>query len=409
MSTQSVRVAVGTASGLVRHAPLAWCLLALATTVAYVVLVLVGPHPAEPFPVARGDVVIAPIGLTFAVVGALLARRLPTNPIGWLLGAFGATFAFGRFGEVYAAQGLVAGATRPGAAVANWLVVYGWAFGQLALAMALLHFPTGTLPSRRWRPLRVVAIVLAGMLVVVSALLWPVRHHATLLVDTSAFPPLAAAITAVVELPVLLTTLAAVVSLVPRHRSADAVGRLQLRWLFAATGLVVTGLAILLVTDSNPNDGAPLVAMSVLGLGMLGIPVSIAVAVLRYRLYEIDRLLSRTAAWSIVSVVLVGTYFAVVVALQSLLRPVVGEGDVPVALATLVAAASARPLLRHVRGFVDRRFNRAQYDAARTVETFARDLRDEVSLEAIVTGLRATTTSTVQPAVVGVVLVERRR
>lgn len=392
---------------VVRRAPVAWLVLSTVATIVFVVLSVSGPHLDGEFVVAPGDVAIAPIGLAFAAVGAVVALRLPRHPVGWLLGVFGTSFACGRAAEVHVAQGLLAGASRPGAVVLNWLLAYAWAFGQLALAMALLHFPTGRLPSPRWRPLRWLAIALVPALVALTGLLWPVRADPSLLIDTSAFPPLADALAGFLEVPVLLTTVLAAVSLVPRYRAADPVGRLQLRWLFVAVVPVVVGFGALLATGGNPNGVAPPAALVLLGLGFTAIPVSIAVAVLRYRLWDLGRVVSRGVEYVAVSLVLVGLYLVAVIALQSVLRPVVGEGDLPVALATLVAAAAARPVLRTVQSAVDRRFNRAHYDATRTVDAFARSLRDEVSRDAVVDGLRRVAAETLGPEAVGVVLVGR--
>lgn len=392
---------------LARVAPLLWLALSVAATGAFVGLVLAGPHLDDGFVVAPSDAAIAPIGLSFAVVGAIVARRLPSHPVGWLLGAFGTSFAVGRFAEVHAAQGLLAGAPRPGAAVLNGLVVYGWALGQLALAMALLHFPDGHLPSPRWRPLRWVALALVPVLLLLTALVWPVRADPSLLTSTSAFPPLADTLAGFVEIPVLLTTVLSAASLVPRYRSADLIGHLQLRWLFVAVLFVLAGFATLMATGSNPNGDAPPAALVLLALGLTAIPSSIAVAVLRYRLWDLGRLVSRGVGYVVVSIVLLGVYLVTVIGLQSLLRPLVGAGDLPVALATLVSAAAARPVLRAVQSAVDRRFNRAHFDASRTIDRFARSLRDEVSRDAVVDGLRHVASQTLGPDGVGVVLVAR--
>lgn len=394
---------------LVRAAPPSWLALTVVATGVFVGLVLAGPHiDHRLFVVAPSDVAIAPIGLAFALIGAIVARRLPAHPVGWLLGAFGTSFALGRAAEVYAAQGLIAGAPRPGAAAVNGLVVHGWALGQLALAMALLHFPNGELPSQRWRPLRWLAVALARLPVLLTMLVWPVRAEPSLLKDMSAYPPVADTLAGIVETPVLLVTILAALSLVPRYRSADVVGRLQLRWLFVAVLLVVTGFGVLMLTGSSPNGDAPAVALVALALGLTAIPASIAVAVLRYRLWDLGRLVSRGVEYAVVSVVLVGVYLVAVIGLQALLRPVVGEGDLPVALATLASAAVARPVLRAVQSVVNRRFNRAHYDASRTVDEYARSLRDEVSRDAIVDGLQRVARQTLGPDGVGVVLVGRR-
>lgn len=346
----------------------------------------------------------------------VLAARRPDLSITWvfagslLAGAVqGAAGTYGH--EAVLGHGLTGGVVA--LAVSN--IAQGLAVTTTLLLLNL--FPTGAPATRRWRV--AVWLSLAAMvLVLVPPLLGPSpfgdpEHLPALagipgplhgVVPTAVYEALEV-LAGVEGVAVVAITVA---HLIARFRASRGVERLQLR-LF--TWSVVAGIAViavpwyLLVEAVAPVTVPDWVAWSI---GPAVVWGGMAMAVVRHRLYDIDRIVSRTVSWTLVTVLLLGLYLGGVVVLQTALRPVLGEGDLPVALSTLVAAAAARPLLARVRAVVDRRFNRARYDATRTVEAFGRELRDEVGLDAIVQGLRATTSGTVQPSVVGVVLTGRR-
>src|SRR5215475_1442258 len=297
--------------------------------------------------------------LAFASVGSFLAWKRPGNPIGWLLSAACLAYETGGSGELLA--------HFPRAlSVANWL---GWFFllGLGLCVFVLLLFPTGHLPSRRWRPVAWLAGAgLAGWAIgntfaptIVSASS-PMRNPFGVAGPAGAiFMPMAvggAALTAA-------TGLAAVLSLTIRYRHAHTAERAQLKWLVYAGAVVVAAALISsgpVVWLMGPGDATNNVQNVMTSGAVALVPVAIGIAVMRYRLYDIDRVVSRTVSYAIVTGLLVGTYAGLVLLATGVLR---FHASVAVAVATLVAAALFSPVRRRVQHRVDRRFNRARYDA----------------------------------------------
>jgi hypothetical protein len=326
----------------------------------------------------------------FATVGALLAWKRPGNPIGWLLSATGLAYAVGAF------YVLLLHFHRT-LTLANWL---GWTFllGIGLCVFVVLLFPTGHLPSRRWRPVAWAAGAgLAGW--VLGAAFAP-----TIFTDTPSppnpvgVPRPAGDILYLVAiggaLLIAVTGLAAIASLAFRYRRAGTAERAQLKWLVYAGALIVAAILIGLgpvVWIMGPGTAANNLQNALTSGAVALVPLAIGVAVLRYRLYDIDRIISRTLAYAIVTGVLIGIYAGLVL----LATQVLGiHSAVTVAAATLAAAALFNPVRRRVQHRVDRRFNRARYDADETVAAFAARLKDAVDLDAV----RADLASVVQTA-----------
>jgi len=327
-------------------------------------------------------------------VGWILAARLPRHPMGWLLlavsGPFLVAMPLGLWGT-----GLVE--THPG--VAAWLLWLGWseeAFIWLPAVGILftqvpLRFPDGRLPTPRWRWFSRTTIVLIALgtagLAVSGGDVGPGIAHPIGVPWIRERPVLLL----VVALPLLACLPVSVASVVVRYRRADALQRTQIRWFAWASGLVIgLYLASFVVPGGALND--------VVGLSYALIPLSIAVAVLRYRLYEIDRIISRTLAYALVTGAIVGTYVVVV---TSLTRLVPASSTLAVAAATLAAAAVFRPVLRRVQAVVDRRFNRERYDAERIVDAFGARLRGETDPDAAAADLLSAVGRALQPGAVG--------
>jgi hypothetical protein len=306
----------------------------------------------------------------FATVGALLAWKRPENPIGWLLSAVGLVFAAAGFGVflVRFPRTLT---------LANWLgFLYLLGFGLCVFVVLL--FPTGKLPSRRWRPAAWAAGAgLAG---------WALGNAfaPTILTDDSKMRnpvglagPAGDLFKAIAVAGVVLIAaagLAAIVSLAFRYRRAGTMERAQLKWLvYAAAVIVVAVLAQIPIASTNVENAISIGAVAL-------VPVAIGIAVLRYRLYDIDRVISRTVAYAIVTGLLVGIYAGLVLLATQVLRI---HASVAVAAATLAAAALFSPVRRRVQRAVDRRFNRARYDADQIVAVFAARLKDAVDLDAV--------------------------
>jgi hypothetical protein len=334
---------------------------------------------------------LAVLSLAFLTVGAYLAGRRPGNPVGWLLLGWGMVMAFGAFAGAYVDRGLVRDpGSVPGPDWVAWAegVVWHPAFGLLAFL--LLLFPHGRLPSRRWRPFALVAVAVYLALSVSAAF----SPKAVRLYYPQATPPVRLPIAGLADTAFdwllggqLLVLGTALVSLVLRLRRAAGEERQQVKW-FVYTVVVV--VVVFVVTTLMLGGG---VLFPLFGL----IPVSVAVAVFKYRLYDIDRLINRTLVYGLLTALLAGVYAGLVFVLGRLLDPVVGESSLAVAGSTLGVAALFGPARRRVQRLVDRRFDRRRYDAARTVEYFSARLRDQVDLDTLSGELLAVVGHTMQP------------
>ena len=300
--------------------------------------------------------------------------------------------AFGSLTGAYVDRGVVRDpGSLPGPEWAAWAEAVVWhpAFGLLAFL--LLLFPHGRLPSRRWRPFVWLTVAVYATLSL-SAAFSPkaVRLYYPQVTSPVRLPVAPLADTAFDWLLVgqLLVLGTALVSLVLRLRRAPGDERQQVKW-FVYT--VVTVVLVFVATTLALGAGY---LFPLFGL----IPVSVAVAVLKYRLYDIDRLINRTLVYGLLTALLLGVYAGLVFLFGAVLDPAVGESSLAVAAATLAVAALFRPARRRLQDLVDRRFNRRRYDAARTVDGFALRLRDQVDLDALHGELLAVVDRTVEPA-----------
>jgi hypothetical protein len=338
-----------------------------------------------------------PAALAFAVVGALVASRQPDNKVGWLLLAAGLCLALTSVGESYARYALVtAPGSLPGGLYAAWIQAV--LFGMVAiLAIFLpLYFPTGRLLSRRWRP-----IVWAG----IGYLLCAIAGNVLMPGPVEWLPGAAAAPNPVVYLPaakplfgVVLALSApcflvgvggAIAALVVRFRRSRGIERQQLKWFTYAAALA----PLPFLAYEYARAIWPVLQAVTLPL----VPISVGIAILRYRLYEIDRIINRTLVYGLLTAVLGLCYAA-----GSLLFVLVaGAGADPpswlVAAATLAAAAVFRPARRRIQAMVDRRFNRRRYNAAQTIQAFSTRLRDEIDLDTLSAELVAVAGRTMEP------------
>jgi hypothetical protein len=274
-------------------------------------------------------------------------------------------------------------------------VLEGWSFvsGICLMVFLFLLFPTGRLPTRRWRWIARAAVTIAVLMVVIVPFFpaylavpppWAVHGHAVLYLGGVLYGGLYAMIALVA---------AGMASLVVRFRRAGPVERRQLTWFLYATALIASYL-VLDAFNVRPSGWVNAVVNAVT-LAML--PAAVGIAVLRYRLFEIDRIVSRTVSYGLLSAVLIGIYLLVIALLRPLLEPLTGSSTVAVAGSTLAVAAVFNPARRRLQSAVDRRFDRARYDAGRAVEAFAARLREQVDLDEIASGLRTTVTATVAP------------
>ena len=371
-----------------RTAPWVLCAVSLGMLALSIVLRWLFPDPAGDLSGLEGTVeALGFVGIP--VVGALIASRLPANPYGWLWCALGLAAGFAEVGG-------------PLARVVGWPIwtawlLEGWGFvGLLGLTFfVFLLFPTGRLPTHRWRWIaRMIAAV-----DLVLFLLVPFVHDPT---DPAAATPWAVQgatgdhLNRAVEGTVYAMfglIVVATFSLVLRFRRAGPVERRQLTWFMYAA--VLNGVLILLDPVGLMPEGLANTALN--SVGFLLLPVAVGAAMLRYRLYEIDRIVSRTVSYGLLSAALIGLYLLVVALLRPLLEPLTGSSAMAVAGSTLAVAAVFNPARRRLQAAVDRRFDRARYDGAQAVEAFAARLRNQVDLDEVTVGLRDTVAATVAP------------
>jgi len=327
-----------------------------------------------------------PVSLSFALVGALIAVRTRNN-LGWLFLAAAVVSAASVAANAYAARTGVFG--LPGAAWVGWVFTLLLSLEQPLFFLIPLLYPDGHPPSPRWRPV-VWAAFIGGAAELIASALSDVNfgsNFAALRDPVTVVAPLGALYNAATSIGPLVF-LAGAASLVVRFRRAGQVQRLQIKWfMFAAAFAAV----VVFVVAATSND----LALPVFEFVVPLIPAAVGVAILRYRLYDIDRLISRTLAYAIVTGLLVGLYAGVVLLASEVLDI---HGAVPVAAATLAAAALFTPVRRRVQRAVDRRFNRVRYDAEATVAAFAGRLRDAVDLDAVRADLLTVVNQAVEPA-----------
>jgi hypothetical protein len=381
------------------RAGLVW-LVPVVAVVAVVVSGVFGPPQPDtpPWAAAVFGLFVASLGF----VGALVATRHPRNLIGWILWASAISVTVAIVGGAYVSYSVILADGRlPLTAWVGWLA--SQAFVPVIIAIVIfvpLVFPNGHLLTPRWRWVVVMAVVAAIVSTLPSAF-----GPGPVVGDEQVQNPLGLEIvgqwyTLLDALNVLGFALVlpfAIAAVVLRYRRGTRVERQQLKWYAAAVLLtaVLFSLAVLPIGDLS-------------GVGWFGgivtiplVPIAIGTAILRYRLYEIDRIVSRTLGYGVVTATLAIVFVGAVLGFQALLEPVTGGNTVAVAASTLVAAALFQPLRRRVQAGVDRRFNRARYDAQRMADAFGRRLRDEVDITAVTDDLHSTVQLALGPSGVG--------
>jgi hypothetical protein len=344
---------------------------------------------------------------SYAIVGAFLVVRSPRNVIGWMLLGIGFGFVGTTPPTTLDVAALEAGDGSWVDFLIGWISAWSGSL-SICLYIALSHvFPSGRLPTAR-----VAGRVAGAMLILAAAVLaltafgptltFPIADGPSVLLpnrfDLLGWLPLVSAIPPdILFFPLLLILLVSVVALLGRYRRAVGVLRLQLRWLVAAVAFVALavlfGLTTLAIFGGEIGIAAWLPAL----VAYPSIPAAVAVAVLRYRLYEIDRIISRTIAWALVTTSVVGTFAGGVLLLQAALSGVTQGQTLAVAASTLAAFALFQPLRGRIQHAVDRRFDRARYDGERIVDAFGRGLRQETDIRRVTTNLGGTARSAVAP------------
>jgi hypothetical protein len=371
--------------------------------------VLNGPTPTE---ATRGPAALG-IGfvllfMSFATVGALVASRQPGNLIGWIFCVLGLFLPLANASEEYALYALVTQpGSVPGGEVMAWLSAwFAGAINFAMLAFVLLLFPDGRLLSRRWR-----FAVWVNLVAVLLIFVWnfePGRIESLGLVKvTNPFGVAGAdallnALGGIGFLLVLAVAIAGAISLVLRYRRSKGDERQQIKWFVFAGAIFCAIFAVAPVLwslPSSPKTEWIWPALFLLGSGT--IPAATGIAILKYRLYDIDILINRTLVYGSLTALLAAGYFGGVATTQAIFRTLTGQERQPqlaIVVSTLVIAALFNPLRRRIQGFIDRRFYRSKYDAAKTLEAFSAKLRDETDLDALSEDVVEVVRETMQPA-----------
>jgi hypothetical protein len=332
------------------------------------------------------------VGVLFAsvcsvVVGAILTVKVPLNSVGPLTLLAGSAWVLYLFGRGYASLSLESIEPLPLGYFFGWLGSWTGALFLIGVSLVILCFPTGR-PVGWWRVIGLGPVIGAVSTLIGALLIWGLPLETLVedeLVSVTRWYPFVDAGFVVGFVSVIPATL----SVVARFRRAGSVERQQIKWLLAATSL----LAVAYVAGAVSDDSNEAVWW-VVSLAVAAIPISILFAVLRYRLYDIDRILSRTVSYVVVIGVLAGVYLLALTAMTNFLP---SDSSLSVAASTLAVAALFNPLRRRVQAWVERRFNRSRYDAQQVVERFSGSLRQDLDPNTVVTGWVGVVSETMQP------------
>ncbi len=385
---------------------LAWSLWGLSLTLTVLALLILALILSHPHTHTFDDWLDSTLNAVFfSTVGAIVASRRSENPVGWLLCLWALSESLYHFSGQYAIYALL---TQPAsfpageamAWVSSWLVFIVIGFSVLSI----LLFPTGRPPSRRWRWVTwlTVAFILVGAVSGAFSSgpvegLGPIRNPLGLEGFSNIYNSI------LLNMVATVLVVAAALSVFVRLRRAKGVERQQIKWFAYATAAAVMGLVLAEVIPDVIE--VPLwferVGNAIFLLLIPAIPISMGIAILRYRLYDIDIIINRTLVYGALTAMLAVVYFGGVTATQAIFRALTGQEQQPqlaIVLSTLVIAALFNPLRRRIQGFIDRRFYRKKYDAAKTLEAFSAKLRDETDLDALSDDLVGVVRETMQPA-----------
>jgi hypothetical protein len=344
--------------------------------------------------------------LALAVPAALILWRHPAHTIGWLFAGTAVLNGLETLTITYAAAAIHGGRLPAGTFAAGVFPVFTALRIAPLLTLVPLYFPDGRLPSARWRPIEWAALAgtasFALAIAVVPAQIMVIGIENPFGAWDSA--PLVFGVVTASVLLICVTSIAAAASVVWRFRTATTEVRQQIKWFAVAASLpLIAGFVML------PLELPVAISSVIFTLGGLCIPAAVTLAILRYRLYDIDLLINRTLVYGALTATLAALYFGGLVVLQAILRPLTGGSDVAVALSTLAVVALFAPLRRRIQAAVDRRFYRSRYDAVRTLEAFGAALRDEVDLNDVRADLIAVVGETLRPAHASLWLREAKR
>jgi hypothetical protein len=385
---------------------LAWSVCAAALALFALSLLLIFLGWSTPLPkgwVPWQGQIISTLGFIGApILGGLVASRRPENPYGWLWLGSGLSGALLQLAGSYSAYALVVEPySLPAPRMVGSVLGVGWGITFILLPCLLLLFPTGRLPSRRWRPVAW-AILVAGAVLLIIGWFTPGNSGIGPFENPLGVGGVVGEAIVFISAAVVFVLFAAIVlsalSLVFRYHRADDVERQQIKW-FALAAVLFGGSLIFsgFLGEDLPGVWDALFET----VTFVPLYVAVGVAILRYRLYDIDVIINRTLVYGALTVLLAVVYFGGVATTETIFRALTGQEEQPqlaIVVSTLVIAALFMPLRRRIQSFIDRRFYRRKYDARKTLEAFSAKLRDETDLNALSTDLVGVVRETMQPA-----------
>jgi hypothetical protein len=363
------------------------------------------PVPIMPNPFGFGDAALvgfAVMGVAFASVGAVLVVRRSGNAVGWCMVLVGVFHALAMFTGA-TTMSLAAMATQAAlraAQLPGWVTLLLVSMGGFLLGGIGLIFPTGRAHTHRWEMfLRVVVITAPLMLLTMVLQPGPLTVFPSIENPFGVGPDLRSGMGITPLIPVSSAIFSPLLlwSLVSRYRRGGSVERQQLKWFGLALALTMGGFVLSMVGAGIAGD-PPEIGLATFGFVGALIPVAIGIAILRHNLFEIDRIISRTLAYGLVTAVLVAVFTGLVIGLQATLAPLTRANSIAVAISTLVVFAMFQPLRRRIQRTIDRRFDRARTDGERAVEEFASRLRDQLDLDALRRELITTVDGSLRPS-----------
>ena len=374
-----------------------WALSLALTLLSLSFLILNLSYPNVPVYLYWAEDTLLAVG--YSTVGAVAASHRPENPVGWVLCSIGLSWGVAHFSSEYATYALLAApGTLVGAEAAAWLYSWVWVPALGVIVFLPLLFPSGQLPSARWRPFAWFSVLLAAAGTIMAAFSpgpgvgLSIRNP----LGIESLPDLNEQLQALMFALIFV----AAASLVWRMRYAGGVERQQIKWV-AYAGALAGGASLptYTVLEAVNLRWLQMVGHVPALVGIVGVPTAVGIAITRYRLYEIDILINRTLVYGLLTATLVALYFGVILVLQRLFVVLTGEkSTLAVVASTLLIAALFTPFRRRIQRVVDRRFYRRKYDARKTLEAFSAHLRNDTDLEALSDELVGVVRETMQPA-----------
>jgi len=385
-----------------------WSTWAVSVLLAFAALVLLiitnglgggGNQPWLPF-------LLLPATLAFPSMAAVIGLRQPKHAVGWLMRVIGLLMPAEIVALAYAYQALTgAPGSLPRPELVTWLAQWAWVPGLLfGGTFLLLLFPNGRLPSPRWRPI-FWAIALVMGLLILTGMFKPVLDSGTsttkLMNPIGAPGVLGEILTSayrVLDPLALASFFPCAVSLIVRFRGSAGIERQQLKWLAFVAGVMAAGTAVAVSARAVGLSPVSTVAGGIVWLGVSLLPLAVGLAILRYRLFDIDLVINRTLVYATTTIALALVYWGSVLVFQLLLRPFTPQSELAIVASTLSVAALFQPLRRRVQNAVDRRFYRRRYDMQRTLDAFSAHLREDVELHRLSNELVSVVQRTMQPS-----------